>query len=71
LPTGNGVEMKRQADDESYDNGKNAPHKRSRRTKLKRFDDYEEVSEAREKRSGKRSHRRNTGKEDVWPDTDE
>jgi hypothetical protein len=63
--------MSRQADDESYDDDRDTPPRRSKRTKLKQFDDYGEVSEAREKRSKKRSHRRNTGKEDVWPDTDD
>ena len=59
--------MNRQEDDESYENGKNTPPQRSQRTKIKQFDDYGEVVESRDKRSSKRSHRRKTNKDDVWP----
>jgi hypothetical protein len=67
---GNGIAMNRQEDDESYENGNNTPPRRSQRTKLKQFDDYGEVTESRDKRSSKNSHRRKKGKDDVWPDTD-
>lgn len=63
--------MNRQENDEGYDNGKDAPPIRSKRTKLKQFNDYGEVAEARDKRSKKRSHRRRTGKDDVWPDNND
>jgi predicted methyltransferase len=66
---GNGNAMNRQEDDESYEIEKNTPPRRSQRTKLKHLEDYEEVTEFRDKRSGKRSHRPKTGKNDVWPDT--
>lgn len=68
---GDGIAMNRQEDDESYENGKDTPPKRSKRTKLKQFDDYGDVTEARKKRSSKRSHRLKTGKDDIWPDTDD
>jgi hypothetical protein len=63
--------MNRQDNDESYDNGKDTPPRRSKRTKLKQFDDYGEVAESRDKRSKKGSHRRRTGNDDVWPDNNE
>ena len=63
--------MDRQKDDEIYDNDKDTPARRAKRTKFKQFDDYEEVTESRDKHSRKRSHRRKTGKEDVWPDADD
>ena len=66
-----GIEMNRQDNDESDDNGKDIPPRRSKRTKLKQFNDYGEIAEARDKRSKKRSHRRKTGKDDVWPDDNE
>jgi hypothetical protein len=66
-----GIAMNRHEDDESYENGKNTPPRRTQRTKLKQFDDYGEVAEFRDKRSSKRSHRRKTGKDDVWPDSDD
>ena len=63
------IEMDGNEDNESYKNRSNAPPRRTKRTKLKQFDDYGEVTEFRGKRSGKRSHRRKTGKDDVWPDS--
>jgi hypothetical protein len=71
LIEGNGIAMSRQEDDESYEKGKNAPPRRSKRTKLKQFEDYGEVTEFRDKRSSKRSHRKKTGKDDVWPDAND
>ena len=60
---GDGVAMNRQKDDEHYENGVDVPPRRSKRTKFREFD--------RDKRSSKRSHRRKSGKDDVWPDTDD
>ena len=68
---GAAIAMNRHEDDDNYENGKDIPPRRSKRTKLKQFDDYEEVTAARGKRSSKRSHRRKTGKDDVWPDSDD
>ena len=64
---GDGIAMSRQEDDDSYENGKDTLPRRSKRTKLKQFDDYGEVTASRDKRS----HRRKRGKDDVWPDTDD
>ena len=63
--------MSRQEDDERYENGKDTPPRRSQRTKFREFDEDETAAAHREKRSGKRSHRRKTGKDDVWPDAEE
>lgn len=63
--------MNRQEDDEIYDNFRDTQPRRSKRTKLKQFDDYGEIVEARDKRSKKRSHRRKKGKDDVWPDNND
>ena len=63
--------MSRQEDDERYENGKDTPPRRSQRTKFREFDEDENAAAHREKRSSKRSHRQRTGKDDVWPDTDE
>ena len=63
--------MSRQGDDERYENGKDMPPRRSQRTKFRDFDEDEKDAAYREKRHGKRSHRRKTGKDDVWPDADE
>jgi hypothetical protein len=63
--------MNRQEDDESYENGKNMSPRRFKRTKLKQFDDYGEVSESRDKRSSKRPRRRKMDKDDIWPGDDE
>jgi len=60
---GDGVAMNRQEDDGLYDNGKDTPPRRSKRTKFREFD--------KDKRSSKRPHRRKRGKDDVWPDTDD
>jgi len=68
---GDGIAMNRQEDDESYENDKDTPPRRTQRTKLKQFDDYEEVTASRNKRSSKRSHRRKADKDDVWPDADD
>jgi hypothetical protein len=68
---GDDIAMNRQEDDESYENDKDAPPRRTQRTKLKQFDDYGEVTASRNKRSSKRSHRRKTDKDDVWPDADD
>ena len=68
---GDGIAMNRQEDDQSYEIEKNTPPRRSQRTKLKHFEDYEEVTKFRDKRSSKRSHRQKTGKNDVWPDTND
>jgi hypothetical protein len=65
---GNGVAMTRQEDDERYENGKDTPPRRPQRTKFREFDEDENDTAIREKRSSKRSHRRKTGKDDVWPD---
>lgn len=66
-----GIEVNRNEDDENYEGGNKTPPRRTKRTKLKQFDDYEEVTEFRDKRSSKRSHRRKTGKDDVWPDNND
>jgi hypothetical protein len=50
--------MNRQEDDEIYDNVRDTQPRRSKRTKLKQFDDYGEIVEARDKRSKKRSHKK-------------
>jgi len=68
---GEGVAMTRQEDDERYENGKDTPPRRSQRTKFREFDEDENEAAIREKRSSKRSHRRKTGKDDIWPDTDD
>ena len=68
---GDGIAMNRHEDDDSYENGKNTSPRRTKRTKLKQFDDYGEVTASMDKRSSKRSHRRKTGKDDVWPDADD
>jgi hypothetical protein len=68
---GNGIAMNKQEDDESYEMEKSTPPRRSQRTKLKQFEDYGEVTESRDKRSSNRSHRQKTGKNDVWPDTND
>jgi hypothetical protein len=68
---GDGVAMTRQEDDERYENGKDTPPRRSQRTKFREFDEDENEAAIREKRSSKRSHRRKTGKDDIWPDTDD
>lgn len=63
--------MTTQEDDERYDNGKDTPPRRRQRTKFREFEDDEKTSGLKDKRSGKRSHRRKTGKDDVWPDSDD
>ena len=63
--------MNRVEDDERYDNGNDVPPRRSKRTKFRDFDDGENAPASRDKRSSKRSHRRKSGKDDVWPDTDD
>jgi hypothetical protein len=63
--------MTRQEDDEHYENGKDAPPRRAQRTKFRDFDSDERAAASREKRSSKRSHRRRTGKDEVWPDSDD
>ena len=68
---GDGIAMNRQQDDESYDNGKDTPPRRSRRTKFREYDEDKDAAAHREKRSSKRSHRQKTGKDEVWPDTDD
>jgi hypothetical protein len=68
---GDDVAMTRPEDDERYENGKDTPPRRSQRTKFREFDEDENEAAIREKRSSKRSHRRKTGKEDVWPDTND
>jgi hypothetical protein len=71
MAEGNDIAMNRQEDDERYEMEKGTPPRRSQRTKLKQFEDYGEVAEFRKKRSSKRSHRHKTGKNDVWPDTND
>ncbi|MGA6925073.1 MAG: hypothetical protein WBY88_05280 [Desulfosarcina sp.] len=56
-------------DDERYENRKDTSPKRSQRTKFREYDEDENEAVIREKRSGKGSHRRKTGKDDIWPDT--
>ena len=68
---GDGIAMNRQEDDESYENGNDTPPRRPKRTKFKQFDDNEEATAFRDKRSSKRSHRWKTVKDDFWPDTDD
>ena len=68
---GDGIAMSRQEDDERFDNGNDMPPRRSKRTKFREFDDDENDASHREKRSSNRSHRRKTGKDDVWPDNDD
>ena len=68
---GDGVTMNGQEDDERYDYGNDTPPRRSKRTKFREFDDVENGAASRDKRSSKRSHRRRTDKDDVWPDTDD
>ena len=68
---GDGIAMNRQEDDEQYDDGKDTPPRRFKRTKFREFDDDENAAASREKRSSKRSHRQKRGKDDVWPDTDD
>ncbi len=58
-------------DDERYENGKDTPPRRSPRTKFREFDEDETAAAHREKRSSKRSHRPKTGKDEVWPDTND
>jgi hypothetical protein len=60
MDEGDGVTMNRQEYDDGYDNGNDTPPRRSKRTKFRDFD--------RDKRSSKRSYRRKTDKDDVWPD---
>jgi hypothetical protein len=68
---GDGIAMSRQEDDEHYENDKDIPPRRSQRTKFREFDKDENTAGFRDKRSSKRSHRQKTGKDDVWPDTDD
>lgn len=63
--------MAEHEDDGRYDNWKDNHPKRSQRTKFRDSDDREQASGKRNKRSGKRSHRQKTVKDDVWPDDDE
>ena len=62
--------MNRHEDDESYENDKDTPSRRTQRTKFRELDDDENAAGFGDKRSSKRSHRQKTGKDDVWPDTD-
>jgi hypothetical protein len=68
---GDTAAMTRPEDDERYENGKDTPPRRSPRTKFREFDDDENETAFRDKRFNKRSHRRKTGKDDVWPDTND
>ena len=63
--------MTRQEDDDRYENEKDTPPRRSQRTKFREFDEDENAAAIREKRTGKRSHRPKTGKDDIWPDADD
>ena len=58
-------------DDDGYDRWQDAPPKRSQRTRFRDLDDRDEKMERGSKRSGKRSHRQKTHKDDFWPDEDE
>ena len=47
-------------------NGDDVPSRRSRRTKFREFENHAHAAAGRVKRSGKRSHRQKTIKDDDW-----
>ena len=53
--------------DDDWDDAKS---KRSPRTKFKDWEEIDEAAGKREKRSGKRSHRRKGADEELYPDED-
>jgi hypothetical protein len=68
---GNGVTMDSHEDDEIFENLEDIQPKRSRRTKFRDFDNKDDTTAKRDKRSSKRSHRRQTNKDGLWPDNDD
>jgi len=63
--------MAEHEDDGRYDSWKDNKPKRSQRTKFRDSDDREQADGKRNKRSGKRSHRQKTVKDDFWPDDED
>ena len=49
-----------------YDDGDDVSSRRSRRTKFREFENHAHAADGRVKRSGKRSHRQKTIKDDDW-----
>lgn len=60
-----------QEDDEHVEYGNDTRPRRPQRTKFRPFEDIEATAAHREKRSGKRSHRQKTVRDEFWPDTDD
>jgi len=58
-------------DDDGYESWDETPPRRSQRTRFREAEDREEKTGKRNKRSGKRSHRQKTTKDDFWPDDEE
>lgn len=67
----NDAAMTEHDDDNGYDRWNDTPPRRSHRTRFREKDDRDEKMERRNKRSGKRSHRPKTHKDDFWPDEDD
>jgi len=63
--------MNWQENDERHENESVARSRCFQRTKFRRFEDDDNGAAHRAKRSGKRSHRQKTIKDDYWPDRGE
>jgi hypothetical protein len=68
---GEAVLMNWQENDERHENEVVIRAKSSQRTKFRTLDDDDNGASHRAKRSGKRSHRQKTIKDDYWPDRGE
>ena len=62
--------MNWQEDDDRDDPGIDHGPWRPRRTKFRSFEEQARSTVGHDKRSGKRSHRQKTIKDDYWPDHD-
>jgi hypothetical protein len=65
---GDAFSMNWQENDDHHQNESVLRAKCFQRTKFRHFEDDESGSACRAKRSGKRSHRQKTIKDDFWPD---
>ena len=68
---GDAVPMNWQENDERHENESVLRAKSFQRTKFRYLDDDDNGASHRAKRSGKRSHRQKTIKDDYWPDRGE
>jgi len=68
---GDAVLMNWQENDERHENEVVIRAKSFQRTKFRSFEDDDNGASHRAKRSGKRSHRQKTIKDDYWPDRGE